>query len=162
MTTKEKSSKEREMPRAHLVHFLSAFIIILILILDAAVFDFSTQVLSFIPFVIRIILCGISLAFAIIFVIRAHNALFSDKDEPPSHLVTDGILNQVRNPMYFGILLLHLAFILLTMSLIGFGAWIVVVIIYDKLASYEEEVLEEMFGEEYREYKQRTSKWIPH
>ena len=158
----EKSSKEIEMPRAHLIHFLSAVGIISILIIDAAIFNFSTQVLSFIPLVIRIVLCGIALAFAILFVIRAHNALFSDKDEPPSHLVTDGILNQVRNPMYLGILLLHLAFILLTMSLIGLGAWIVVVIIYDKLASYEEEVLEELFGEEYRDYKSRTSKWIPH
>lgn len=161
MALKDKSAKEREMPRAHLIHILSAISIFSILFFDAAIFNFSTQVLSFIPVVIRIILCGIALALGIIFVIRAHNALFSDEDDAPSHLITDGVLNQVRNPMYLGILLVHLSFILLTMSLIGFSAWIVVIIIYDKLASYEEDVLEEMFGEEYREYKQRTSKWLP-
>jgi len=34
-------------------------------------------------------------------------------------------------------------------------------IFYNYLASYEEKLLEEKFGEEYIKYKQKTGKWVP-
>ena len=158
----EKTKKEREIPRAHLVHILSAAVIVGILVFDGAIFNFSTQVLAeYIRWEVRVIFCAIIAVFALIFIIRSHNALFGSEEEGPSHLITTGIFDQVRHPMYLGILLIHLAFIVLTISLIALGAWIVIVFIYNRMANYEEEVLEEMFGEDYQEYKKRTSKWVP-
>lgn len=94
--------------------------------------------------------------------IRAENALFSgEKHKPPTNPITTGIFNQIHNPMYLDILLLYFSFIVLTMSLIAFGAWIVIVIIYDRMVSFDEKILEEMFREEYKNYKKKTNKWIP-
>jgi protein-S-isoprenylcysteine O-methyltransferase Ste14 len=41
------------------------------------------------------------------------------------------------------------------------GFFIIVFITYNKMANYEEKVLEKLFGEEYLEYKQNVSKWFP-
>ncbi len=161
MESNKKTGTEREMPNAHLIHILSAVVIMSILIFDGVVFNFSTRVLSFIPWWIRIIICGIVLFFALVFIIKSHRALFSKEKHGPSHVVTSGVFEQVRHPMYLGILLVHFAFILFMMSLIALAAWFVVIVIYDRLASYEEKVLEEIFGEEYHKYKERTSKFLP-
>ncbi len=46
------------------------------------------------------------------------------------------------------------------MSILALGALIVVLWIYDKMVTYDEKILEELFGEEYREYKREIPKWI--
>ncbi|MHA1651122.1 MAG: methyltransferase family protein [Candidatus Helarchaeota archaeon] len=150
----------REMPRAHLIHLSSALAMTIIIFLDSFL-QITTPILSFIPMVVRIILCGIVLFFALTFVIRSHNALFGGEEHEPNYVITTGIFDQVRHPMYVGILLTYFAFIVLSVSLIALGVWIGIVIIYDRMASYEEKVLEELFGDDYREYKKRTSKWLP-
>jgi len=73
----------------------------------------------------------------------------------------DGILGHVRNPMYFGVLLIYLACIFLSISLISIAIWIVIIIIYDNLATFEGEQLEALFGQKYLEYKKNVPKWIP-
>ena len=32
---------------------------------------------------------------------------------------------------------------------------------YEKMVNFEEDILEEMFGEDYIEYKKKVPKWIP-
>jgi protein-S-isoprenylcysteine O-methyltransferase Ste14 len=93
---------------------------------------------------------------------KSHNALFDEKGEAVDHLVTDGIFEQTRNPMYFAIILMLLAVVAFTMSLIAFIAWWVIVLIYNWLVNYEERVLQEMFPEDYEEYKKRAPKFVPH
>jgi protein-S-isoprenylcysteine O-methyltransferase Ste14 len=41
------------------------------------------------------------------------------------------------------------------------GFFIIVFIAYNKMANYEEKVLEKLFGEEYLGYKKKVSKWFP-
>jgi protein-S-isoprenylcysteine O-methyltransferase Ste14 len=89
---------------------------------------------------------------------KAHKILLDDE---PTDLVTDGIMGRVRHPMYLGIILIYLSFVLSTMSLLSLIPWFVVVVLHDKFASYEELKLEERFGEAYKEYKQKVPKWIP-
>ncbi|MHA1265960.1 MAG: methyltransferase family protein [Candidatus Helarchaeota archaeon] len=146
------------MPKAHLLQFLSAILMAITLLVDS-ILHFSTSLLSYIPLEIRIVGFGLILSFALIFMYRAHKILFTDS-EAPAHLITDGIFDQVRHPMYTGILLLYLAFVVLTMSLIGLGVWFLIVFIYNKLATYEEKILEDLYGEQYHEYKKRTRKFL--
>ena len=94
------------------------------------------------------------------FISALHNILFRHP-ENKNDLITDGILRHVRNPMYFGVLLIYLAFIFLSISLISIGLWIVIIMIYDKLATFEEKQLEKLFGEKYLKYKKKVPKWIP-
>ena len=77
-------------------------------------------------------------------------------------LVTYGIFSWVRNPLYVGNFLAWIGFT------IGSGVlWFIPVAIvlfaieYTLIVRYEEGVLESIFGNEYLEYKARTSRWIP-
>ncbi len=149
-----------EAPHSHLIQALSPAIFTTIWILDSLVFSFSTVLNSFIPWIARLILFIIIIAVALVFIRASHNILFRHP-ENKNDLITDGILGHVRNPMYFGVLLIYLAFILLSISLISIVIWIAIIVIYDKLATFEQKQLEELFGQKYLEYKEKVPKWIP-
>ncbi len=77
-------------------------------------------------------------------------------------LVTYGIFAWMRNPLYLGNFLIWLGFIVIS----GVFWFIPVAIIlfaieYTLIVRYEEGVLESIFGEEYLQYKSRTSRWLP-
>lgn len=142
----------------------------MIWIFDSLIFHFSTVFSSNIPLIIRVPLCLCALVVAIIFLRLSHDALFdsshSEKQESvdhhhPDELIDSGILAHVRHPLYLGILVVYAAFLLLSLSIISFTAWIVIFMIYDRMASFEEKQLERMFGEKFLEYKRRVPKWIP-
>ena len=149
-----------EAPHSHLIQALSPAIFTIIWILDSLVFSFSIGLNSFVPWVVRLILFIIFIAVALMFIRASHNILFRHP-ENKNDLITDGILRHVRNPMYFGVLLIYLAFIFLSISLISIGLWITIIMIYDKLATFEEKQLEKLFGEKYLKYKKKVPKWIP-
>jgi protein-S-isoprenylcysteine O-methyltransferase Ste14 len=72
------------------------------------------------------------------------------------HLVTKGIYSKIRNPMYLGIILLHIGFPLAAKSLLTLLSaliWIPLILMWKY---WEEKDLEENFGKEYAEYKSRT------
>jgi protein-S-isoprenylcysteine O-methyltransferase Ste14 len=90
----------------------------------------------------------------------AEKALFHEELESPS-VIDIGILGHVRHPLYLGVLIIYLGFIVGTLSIISFVIFIIVALIYNKLATYEEKDLERIFGERYLDYKNRVPKWIP-
>ena len=149
-----------EAPHSHLIQALSPAIFTIVWILDSLVFSFSTVLNNFVPWIVRLVLFIIILAVALAFISASHNILFRSP-ENKNDLITDGILGHVRNPMYFGVLLIYLACIFLSISLISIALWIVIIVIYDKLATFEQKQLENLFGEKYQEYKKKTPKWIP-
>ena len=149
-----------EAPHSHLKQGLSAIVFTIVWLLDSLIFSFSTVLNSFIPWLVRLILFIIIFAVAFVFIRSSHNVLFR-QPENMDDLITNGILGHVRHPMYFGVLLIFLACISLSISLISIALWIIIIIIYDGLASFEEKQLEELFGQKYLDYKEKVSKWIP-
>lgn len=71
-------------------------------------------------------------------------------------LVTTGIYSRIRNPIYVSgvIFLIGVALMLWKLYLLGF--LVVIIPLQTLRARREARVLEEKFGEEYREYRQRT------
>lgn len=149
-----------EAPHSHLIQALSPAIFTIVWVLDSLVFKFSIVLNDFIPWIVRLILFIVVIAVAFAFIRISHNILFR-RPENKDELIAEGILGHVRNPMYFGVLLIYLAFIFLSISLISVALWIVIIVIYDKLATYEEKQLEKLFGEKYLAYKKKVPKWIP-
>ena len=90
----------------------------------------------------------------------AHKTLFHSHNLP-DRLIATGIFKYVRNPMYSGILLMYIAFILLSISLISIGIFMINFIIYNKMVNFEEGILELDYGNEFLLYQSHTSKWIP-
>jgi protein-S-isoprenylcysteine O-methyltransferase Ste14 len=77
-------------------------------------------------------------------------------------LVTYGIFRWVRNPLYVGNFFIWMGFVMISgvlwflpLAILIFAAE------YTFIVSYEEGVLESIFGQEYLRYKATTPRWLP-
>lgn len=91
---------------------------------------------------------------------KSHKAVFEQIEDPPK-LVDSGVYAWVRHPMYLGTLLFCLAFLFISASLVSFGILVAFSVFYNRMASYEEQILVEILGDSYIAYKKRVSKWVP-
>jgi protein-S-isoprenylcysteine O-methyltransferase Ste14 len=81
---------------------------------------------------------------------------------PTQQLVVRGPYRYVRNPMYLGVLLVLVAEAIIFPS----HAFLVYIIFFFAvvnvfIVTYEEPALQKQFGESYKEYCRRVSRWIP-
>ena len=78
-----------------------------------------------------------------------------------SELVIVGIYNYTRNPMYLGLLIILVGLALLFGAISSFLAVPIFVWFMNRLQiGPEEEALEELFGESYREYRLKVRRWL--
>jgi len=92
---------------------------------------------------------------------RAQTTINPLNPQLASSLVTEGIYRITRNPMYLGLTLWLLAWALWLETL---SPWIVAalfpIVITGLQIIPEERALEKLFGETYRDYRKRVSRWI--
>lgn len=80
---------------------------------------------------------------------------------PVNYLVDSGPYKYSRNPMYLSLLLIHLGISVSTSNLWGlFMTVVFLVLIRIYVINPEEKYLTKHFGESYRDYSQRVSRWI--
>ena len=85
-----------------------------------------------------------------------------DKKVYASHLVTTGIFNHCRNPLYIGNILKLAGIGLLSNSLLYVGLFVpAFLFIYQAIVLAEEHFLEATFKAEFHAYCARTHRWIP-
>ena len=78
-----------------------------------------------------------------------------------SSLVNNGIYEYTRNPMYFGLLLMLFSTALFLKNLISFLIIPLFILFITKNQILpEEEALENIFGEEYKNYKKKVRRWV--
>ena len=94
------------------------------------------------------------------FALAAHRILFEEEREFPI-VIRHGVFSVVRHPLYFSVILLYLGLLLLTLSMAAALVWVITLIYYNFIASYEENLLIEKFGKEYEKYQQTVPRWIP-
>ena len=82
--------------------------------------------------------------------------------DPPKELVAVGFYRYVRNPMYFGVLLILIGHFL------WFGYWwllaytiLAFMVVHLFVTGYEEPTLKRKFGAAYEDYLKRVPRWIP-
>lgn len=93
----------------------------------------------------------------IFFVIFGWRRIYRAKDK----LVTTGIYAQTRHPQYLGLLLITGGIDFLWPTFSTIVMWPILVFLYIRLAKEEEGKMEEKFGEEYREYKEKVPRFLP-
>lgn len=76
-------------------------------------------------------------------------------------LVTKGVYSLVRHPMYTGVILGLLGYVILFGSLILVPAWVGVTLLYAIKSVREERVLADKFPE-YEQYRSKTWRFLPH
>jgi len=83
------------------------------------------------------------------------------KPQRTSTLVTDGFYKITRNPMYLGMALVVLGAIFITRQPVGLIALLAACAFLTKFQiKPEEKALEQIFGQEYLDYKTRVRRWI--
>ena len=87
---------------------------------------------------------------------------FKDREpmQRPSTLVLVGPYRFTRNPIYFGVLLMMLGLVIVWSSIAMVFFLIVVYIIFSYFVKREEVILEEEFGDKYRNLKKRVRRWV--
>lgn len=109
-------------------------------------------------------LAVIGAAIAIVSVLRFRllgTTIKPNKLDEATHLVTDGLYNYSRNPMYVGMTILISSAGILFGSFLFIPALIAFVLVITKFQIEPEEVgLEKLFGQEFLDFKARTRRWI--
>jgi protein-S-isoprenylcysteine O-methyltransferase Ste14 len=83
------------------------------------------------------------------------------KEEGTGKLVTSGIYAYIRHPQYTGFMLITLGMLLEWATLPLLVMWPILFLLYYRLAKREEADMEAEFGDAYRQYRQRTSMFVP-
>jgi len=128
--------------------------------LSYLVFGVSTVLVGLTSFPLMLLPAALSLGFGIYLALKSHEAVFGERADH-LRLIDSGVYSWVRHPMYLGILLFCLGFLLAVTSLLSLGILIVFFVFYDRMATYEEGGLVRILGEEYTAYQRRVPKWYP-
>lgn len=158
---KEKKMKERngEHPFGDKGQLIFFALFLLVWISDSFIFKISTFLAASVPLFIRLIILALCLAAGILLSKSGHRVT-EDKFRGKSVMKTEAF-RYVRHPLYLASMLTYFGAALSTLSLLSLAVVIPIIIFYDHIAGYEEKLMEEKFGKEYLEYKQKTGKWIP-
>ncbi len=119
----------------------------------------STFLSDYLPLYIRLVILGLTLIIAM-YLFRSGHVVVSHEQRPTSVVVT-GAFWYVRHPLYLASILIYLGLTVSTASLFSLALFVGIFAFHNYIASYEEELLETKFGEDYRKYKKETGKWMP-
>ena len=147
-----------EHPKTHLVHYIAIGSFIATVIVDTML-NLTTFLTAYLWLPLRLVLFGFFIVLGCLFGKWSHDAVFK-RDPEDKSLIKSGIFAYTRHPMYLMTHLLFLAVFLLTLSLLSLIPFALSVIMFNYVMAYEENGLEEMFGEAYVEYKKKVHRWI--
>lgn len=82
-------------------------------------------------------------------------------ERPPERLVTSGPYALSRNPMYLGHIVFTLGLALVFRSPLAAALLVERGLRFSRRVRADEARLEKLFGEEYRVYRRRVSRWVP-
>lgn len=140
---------------------LILFLIFLIVwIGDSFVFQYSTFLANYFPICVRLPIALMILSGSAYFARSGLRIIFGEIREQPM-VIRQGAFNRVRHPIYLGSLLFYLGLIVLTLSILSFVVWLVIIAFYHLISRYEEKLLLDKFGTEYEKYKSEVPMWIP-
>ena len=115
---------------------------------------------SFFPWYFRLVVFIPLLFVAAYFAQKAHKMIF-EEERNELMVIKTSVYARIRHPMYFGSIITYLAFVILSLSVISLVIFVLVVIFHYYLCSYEEKILIEKLGDEYKIYMENVPMLIP-
>lgn len=137
--------------------FLCFFLVVWLV--DSFLLGKSTFLSEHVPLYIRLVILALSLITAA-YLFKSGHVVVSH-DNRPTGVVSTGAFRYVRHPLYLASMLFYLGLVVSTASLFSLVLLVMIFIFYNHIASYEERLLLERFGENYETYKKKTGKWVP-
>ena len=149
-----------EHPLGDLMQGILLLVFIAGILIDRLLFKTNAVLSPYIPLWVRIVTTGVLLGIAWKYAVNGLHTVFGEIREQP-FVIRESVFAETRHPVYLGAILMYLAAVSLSLSLIGAALWIVIALYYHYLARYEEGLLNKMFGEDYRKYMQQVPMWLP-
>jgi protein-S-isoprenylcysteine O-methyltransferase Ste14 len=149
-----------EHPKGDFYQFVAMVIFVLAIAADYFWIKIGPQINDHINFWVRFILGGAVAGFGGWLALYGVHLVFSEYTEEP-RMITHYMFSKVRHPVYLGAMLVYVGILIFTLSPLGLLAFLGIFILYDWLASDEENRMKGLFGDRYEEYKQKTGRWIP-
>ncbi len=155
-------STNGEHPYGDLGQLILLVIFLVVWVADSFLLHSSTFLAPYLPLSLRLLIMILALATAFFLVKSGHVVIsHGNHGRLPQSVVTTGAFRYVRHPLYLGCLLVYFGLAVATASLISLALLAVILPFYNFLATYEENLLESLFGESYLTYKDKTGKWLP-
>ena len=140
---------------------LILFIVFLIVWgLDSFVLKISTFLANDIAWYFRAVPGIIILAISGYLAWAGLRIVFGEKREKPE-IIDRGVFTIVRHPIYLGCILFYMGMIIMSLSLISTGLWIIIIIFYWYISRHEENLLLDLFGSKYENYRKKVPMLFP-
>ena len=149
-----------EHPEGDLVQVILFVIFMVLWIADSFFLHYTDFMSEYISPFIRIPLSVIILAVSGYVAFLGHRIVFEEERESPV-VIDQGVFRTLRHPLYFSVILFYLGLLISTCSMAAAVVWVIIIIFYNYIASYEEKLLIKHFGDEYEVYKKNVPRWIP-
>jgi len=116
----------------------------------------NEYILIWIRILLAVVLIGVSGYLAY----KGLAIVFGERRKVPG-VIRKGVFGVVRHPIYLSEIMLYLAFIALSISLAAVMIWVIAVVFLHHISRYEERMLLQRFGEDYRQYMKDVPMWLP-
>jgi protein-S-isoprenylcysteine O-methyltransferase Ste14 len=157
---KDKPELSGEHTQGDIWQIILFFLFIGIWITDSFFLKFSTFITAYIPLFVRIILSVITLSISGLLAKQGLRIVFKEERDKPG-VIRKGVFNIVRHPIYLGSILLYLGLVFLTLSIASIAVWLMIIAFYYFISRYEEKILLNEFGDDYRQYMREVPMFIP-
>lgn len=151
----------KEHPRSHEIQLFCVVFFVIVCGIDTFILHLTTQLEKVIPLVLRLFVFLILVIIAFRLANGSHKLVLEGIDKTKPKVVSEDVYALLRHPMYFAYFLGFIAFIQLTMSLISLVPFVITVILFNKIAAYEENELVNILGQEYIDYMKKVPRWVP-
>lgn len=137
-----------------------AALFLIIWVTDSFILKYTTFLNKHIPLVLQITMGAIILIIALILARYGMKIVFNKVREKPG-VIRDGVFRVVRHPIYLSEMLFYLSLLVFRTSLAAVAIWIVAILFLHYLSQYEEKLLIERFGDDYRQYMKDVPMYFP-
>jgi protein-S-isoprenylcysteine O-methyltransferase Ste14 len=139
---------------------LFAMLFLIVWITDTFILKFSVSLNEIVPGILRIPLSILVLIASGYFSMTGLRIVFDEVREKPE-VIRKSVFGIVRHPIYLGEILLYLGFVLISISIASVVIWLMAVLFLHYISKYEEKLLIDYFGDDYRTYIDDVPMWIP-
>lgn len=122
--------------------------------------QYSNFLNGYVPSVVRLPI-GISLLIVSGYMAGTGLAIVFGKKAQSQGVIRKGVFRLVRHPIYLSEIILYLGLLLLNISLASAIVWVIAIFFLHYISRYEEKLLLDKFGDEYKQYMKEVPMWFP-
>lgn len=129
-------------------------------IADTFFLKYTTFLNVYVPLAVRIPLAAVFLVLSGYLARTGLSIVFGEERDNPG-VIRKSVFGVVRHPIYLSEILLYFGLLMLSISLIAGGVWLVAIGFLHYISRHEERLLRARFGEEYEQYMRDVPMWVP-